>query len=303
MGLTIVPQKKLWWMRTHAMVPTIEKLDDSLIKIYFSGRDKNNVSHIGWAIINLDKPTEVIQFSSEPVLSPGDLGCFDDNGVTPSSIVKFKNKIYLYYIGWTPGYTVRMHLFGGLAISEDGGKSFQRYSRAPIIERIRVNPFLNTGPFVMKDKDVWRMYYVSCTEWLHKDLPRYNIQYATSQNGLEWNRIGKVAIDYSNHQEMALARPWVIKHGGIYKMWFAFKGDVAKGSAYNLGYAESENAEDWIRMDEKIGITRSREGWDSGMIEYAAVVPFKNRYYMFYNGNNYGYDGIGLAICKRNNNE
>jgi hypothetical protein len=32
------------------------------------------------------------------------------------------------------------------------------------------------------------------------------------------------------------------------------------------------------------------------MVEYAAVVKHEGRYLMFYNGNNYGFDGIGLAV-------
>lgn len=295
----IIPRKRLWWMQTHSMVPTIENLVGSLIKVYFSGRDAKNISYIGWVLIDLDKPQEIVELLSKPVLSPGELGCFDDNGVTPSCIVKFKEKIYLYYIGWNPGYNVRMHLFGGLAISEDGGKTFQRYSRAPIIGRNKVNPFFNTAPFVLKENELWRMYYVSVTEWVHKDLPRYNIKYATSKDGLSWKREGIVAIDFKNEKEMALARPWVIKDKSIYKMWFAFKGDAAKGESYRLGYAESEDGVEWKRMDEQVGITVSNDGWDSEMIEYAAVIPYKEKLFMFYNGNNYGYDGIGLAVCER----
>ena len=34
------------------------------------------------------------------------------------------------------------------------------------------------------------------------------------------------------------------------------------------------------------------------MIEYAAVVRHDGRDFMFYNGNNYGYDGIGLAVAE-----
>jgi hypothetical protein len=32
------------------------------------------------------------------------------------------------------------------------------------------------------------------------------------------------------------------------------------------------------------------------MVEYAAVVKHKTQYFMFYNGNNYGETGIGIAI-------
>ena len=282
------------------MIPTIEHIDESFYKIYFSGRDKNNISHIGYFIIDLINSNEILDISSEPILYPGKRGCFDDNGVTPSCIIKNQDKIFLYYIGWNPGHNVRMHLFGGLAISKDNGATFKRYSHAPIIERCKVNPLLNTAPFVLKEGDNWIMYYVSGVEWIHKDLPRYNIQIATSNDGLEWNRDGRVAIDFKDSNEMALARPWVIKDDDIYKMWFSFKGDANKGGGYRLGYAESSDGIKWERMDDYVGITLSEDDWDSEMIEYAAVVKYKEYYYMFYNGNNYGENGIGLAIGTKN---
>jgi len=34
------------------------------------------------------------------------------------------------------------------------------------------------------------------------------------------------------------------------------------------------------------------------MIEYASIVKHNDRYFMFYNGNNYGFDGIGLAVSE-----
>jgi predicted GH43/DUF377 family glycosyl hydrolase len=296
LGLVITPQKNLWWMKTHAMIPTLEKLDDNLIRVYFSGRDSNNISHIGYCIIDLNIPDKVIEYSPEPVLSSGDIGCFDDNGVTPSCIIQDGTSTNLYYIGWNPGFNVRMHLFGGLAIKANNSSMFERYSKAPIIERCRVNPYLNTAPFVLKDKEKWLMYYVSGTEWKHKNLPRYNIQIAESIDGKNWRREGKIAINYKNEQEMALARPYVIRDTSIYKMWFSYKDDVENGGAYRLGYAESKDGFDWLRMDKYSGISVSDRGWDSEMIEYAAVTEHKGKKIMFYNGNNYGADGIGVAI-------
>jgi predicted GH43/DUF377 family glycosyl hydrolase len=290
-GLIITPQKDLWWMQSHAMTPSLEILGGGLVKVYFSGRNADNVSHIGWALIDLAKPTEVQDYSREPVLLPGELGCFDDNGVTPSCVITVGGRTYLYFIGWNPGSTVRVHLFGGLAISQDGGRSFTRASRAPIIERCPANPFLNTAPFVLHEKGQWRMYYVAGVGWVHKDLPRYNIQTATSEDGIAWQRNGDVAIDFAGEQENALARPFVLHDEGRYKMWFAHKGE-----AYRMGYAESEDGLTWRRDDSFSGLEPSPEGWDSEMVEYAAVAKHDGRYFMFYNGNNYGYDGIGLAV-------
>lgn len=35
------------------------------------------------------------------------------------------------------------------------------------------------------------------------------------------------------------------------------------------------------------------------MIEYPAVITYQGKQYMFYNGNNYGASGIGLAVLER----
>ena len=298
MGLIIAPRSELWWMRTHAMNPTPGEVDGSFVKIYFAGRDDRNRSQIGWAAVDLDRDGTIVDFAKEPVLPLGDLGCFDDNGVAPVCIVDVEKRKYLYYVGFKPGGTTRMDLFAGLAVSDDGGMTFGRYSRAPILERNRVNPFINTGPWVICENGLWRMYYVAGKAWVHPDLPRYNIQYATSEDGLEWHREGHVCIDFKSEDEHALARPFVLKENGVYKMWFAHKGDVSKGSAYRIGYAESENGTEWVRDDSYAGINVSDSGWDSDMIEYAVIVSYSGRKFMFYNGNNYGYDGIGLAVEK-----
>jgi len=292
LGLIIKPQINLEWSITHAMIPTPQEIGNGVFRIFFSGRNSSNQSHIGWAELDLNDLGKAIQYSNKPVLSPGDLGCFDDNGVTPSCICDLgNNQLGLYYIGWNPGSTVRMHLFGGLAIRNKLGV-FERWSRAPIIERSITDPFLNTAPWVVKTKNEYRMYYVSGTEWRHKDLPRYNIKLAKSKDGKIWNRDGHICIDFKNNNENALARPYVIYENNIWKMWFSFKGEN-----YQLGYAESLDGIDWIRRDNFSVISPGLKGeFDSEMIAYAAVVKYKDQHFMFYNGNNYGYAGIGIAI-------
>ena len=291
-GLIIRPKKENFWSKSHAMIPTPENMGNGIFRIYFSGRNDKNQSYIGWAEVDLNEPYKVIKYGKNPVLSPGSLGCFDDNGVTPSCIINLDgNEKALYYIGWNPGSTVRMHLFGGLAISE-GEDNFKRWSRAPIIERCKTDPFLNTAPWVVQINDEYRMYYVSGTEWKNKDLPRYNIKLARSKDGKHWDRNGHVCIDFKDDNENALARPYVVYEDNIWKMWFSYKGD-----AYKIGYAESCDGLKWERRDDFSGISVGKQGdFDSEMVAYAAVVNYNGRHFMFYNGNNYGYGGIGLAV-------
>jgi hypothetical protein len=137
------------------------------------------------------------------------------------------------------------------------------------------------------------MWYVSGVKWLNPDLPRYNIKYAESTDGLHWERPGVTCIDFASPEENALARPCVMKEDGIYKMWYAYKGE-----SYRIGYAESRDGFEWMRLDSEAGIDVSSTGWDSQMIEYAYVFNHKQKKIMLYNGNDYGKDGIGLAIAE-----
>jgi len=290
-GLVITPTGSDW-MRTHAMLPVGEPRHDDIFRVYFSGRDTENRSIISYAEIDLNSPSSEPRFSG-PVLGLGELGCFDDNGVSPSWVVDHDGRKYLYYIGWNQGSTVRMHLYGGLAVSDDDGETFQRYSRAPLLERSNDEPYLNTAPCVMNDGGTWRMWYTSGVDWVHRDLPRYNIKYAESKDGLTWKRSNTVCIDFAANGENALARPCVRKEDGVYKMWFSHKGEN-----YRMGYAESTDGINWDRDDSQIELDVSPDGWDSEMIEYAYVFDHRGVKHLLYNGNNYGYDGIGLAVAK-----
>lgn len=292
-GLVVRPQG-FWWMETYAMVPTLDHMEGSFYRVYFSGRDAKNRSHVGFAVIDMERPDRVVEYCPEPVLVPGELGTFDDNGVTPSSIVNHEGRKYLYYIGWKPRSTVRMSLVAGLAISEDGGGHFSRYSRAPLMPLTDEERFsITTAPFVMKEEDKWKLWYVCGLGWKNPDSPIYHIRYAESEDGVQWERKGIVCIDFESQGEYALARPCVLKEDGMYKMWYSYKG-----VAYRIGYAESGDGINWKRMDECAGIDVSELAYDSRMIEYAFVVNHRGAKYMFYNGDEFGKFGINVAVCR-----
>ena len=80
LGLVFCPSGEMPWMQSHAAVPIAERLDENLFKIYFSSRDKFNRSYTGYTVIDIDRPNEILELSTEPVLVPGELGEFDDSG-------------------------------------------------------------------------------------------------------------------------------------------------------------------------------------------------------------------------------
>ena len=113
------------------MDPCSIHLRGDVIEFFF--RDNKNVSNIGFVDYDLSK-FKVVKISKQPVLKPGSLGSFDDNGVTASCALRINSKIYLYYIGWKPKSTTRYSLMSGLAISKDNGNNFKRFSKAPILK-------------------------------------------------------------------------------------------------------------------------------------------------------------------------
>ncbi|HVW01310.1 MAG TPA: hypothetical protein VHB77_13250, partial [Planctomycetaceae bacterium] len=120
-------------MATHAAVPIAEFIEGDVYRIYFSPRDREGRSHVGWFDLDLSRPQTPLEVSHQPLLSPGAAGDFDDAGAMGSWLLQVGARKYLYYIGWNRGVSVPFRNAIGLAISEDGGRTFSRVSRGPIL--------------------------------------------------------------------------------------------------------------------------------------------------------------------------
>lgn len=291
--------KQYSWLQTHAQLPVADVISDDLVRVYFAGRNANSHSSIGYVDLSVSEGFKVKHLSSEPVLAPGDIGCFDEHGVFPASIVNHNGKKYLYYIGWNQGYKQPLFYASiGLAISEDGGRTFKKYSKAPVMSRSEYDPCLVTSPNIFIENGTWRMTYVSGVRWeeVNGQLKSYyHIKYAQSADGINWERDGTVCIDFRDEKESNIARSSVIRENGLYKMWFCY---VYGSDSYRMGYAESADCRHWQRKDQEAGITVSDSDFDSEMTCYPCVVEIAGKKHMFYNGNRFGAQGFGLAIEK-----
>jgi hypothetical protein len=68
---------------------------------------------------------------------------------------------------------------------------------------------------------------------------------------------------------------------------------------YFPGMAYSDDGIAWERRDEDFGVTLSTSGWDSQVICYPALIRQRDKLLMFYNGNQMGVDGFGVAESAR----
>jgi hypothetical protein len=293
-GLIFAPKGNLWWAQSYALLPTAEVLGNETIRVYFASLDADRYGRIGYLEVDALNPRHVLDVTLDPILDLGRLGSFDDSGVNPSSVIAVDGRRFLYYIGWQRSQRVPYILFSGLAASDDG-RTFARVSEAPVLDRSNAEPFLRSAPCVLHEDRLFKMWYVSALEWTvinGTQYPTYVIRYLESTDGRVWGGNGRVCINLEGDAEFGLGRPWVIRDGPIYKMWFSIRSRTA---AYRLGFAESADGISWTRRDSLAGITRSDKGWDSEMICYACVVKAGHQTYMFYNGNRHGSTGFGYA--------
>lgn len=286
------------WAFSHARIPTSIVLDQHRIRVYLGFLDRGQVGRIGFVDLDARDPQHVLRVSETPVLDIGRPGTFDDNGVQPSCVIAHQDKLLLYYTGWQLGVKVRYFMFDGLAISEDGGETFSRYSQAPVLDRSDHELFVRSIPHVLLDGDVWKMWYIAGDKWIEangKQRPSYNMRYLESRDVFNWDKHGTVCMNPADDDEFGFGRPFVMKEGGTFKMWYSIR---SKARGYRLGYAESPDGKAWIRKDDEVGIDVSESGWDSEMICFSSIQKTRSGTYMFYNGNNYGKTGFGVALLK-----
>lgn len=289
------------WMYSHAMIPVAEHVEGDLYRIYFSSRDKLNRGHGAFLEVDMRNPTHVLRWHEQPVLQPGALGCFDDSGALPNSIVNVGGHKMLYYTGINLGVTVKIRNSIGLAEWNELTHRFDRCFDGPVIDRTRDFPHFVATPEVQYENNHFRAWFTSCVRW---DVGAcgaqhyYRIEYAESLDGINWDRDGKVAIDFRDKFEYAIGVPRIIKDGNVYKMFFCSRA-TRDCPTYRIRYAVSRDGIEWDRQDHLVGIDVSESGWDAQMICYPYIFDHAGLRYMLYNGNDYGKTGFGIAVLNK----
>ena len=283
------------WRSSHAGMVSVLPWDGYAYRVFLTGRDDQHRFHIGW--LDIDRTLAIVHENpGNPVLGAGRMGCFDSHGVCMPMVVRLSESVlHMYYVGWSPTVPGTIANHCGLAVSRDNGKSWRRWSEAPLLRRDDQDPIGTGTVFVLREEpDFWRLWYTSFRNWqaLEDGAWRhyYHIKYAESDDGIHWRKPhDNIAIDFVG-DEYAVGRPMVVKEPDGYRMWFCTR---SVGSTYRIGYAESVDGVHWERSPS--GIEPSATGWDSEMIEYAYVVKEEDDYLMFYNGNGFGASGTGTA--------
>ena len=301
LGLVYGPDGGLPWAKSHAMIPTPVRMNDRVVRVFVTFCDAKGIGRPGYVDVSASNPMEVLSVSQQPLLDIGKPGTFDENGLLTCSVINLGDgKMFMYYVGFELGTQIRYRLLTGLAISEDGGNTFCRYSPTPVLERSATEIYFRCGPDCLYGPQRYRLWYVAGSEWIDldgKSMPVYDIRYAESEDGIHWPEEGEVQIAITEPDEHGFGRPCVIaKPSGGYRMFYSVRR--RSFGAYRLGYAESADGHVWNRMDDKLNLDVSPGSFDSDAIMYAAPIEIDGKLYVFYNGNEFGKAGFAVAVLE-----
>ena len=306
-GFLHTEDKRTDWAYSHCHKPTPLLIDDDTLRIYYGTRSLHGHTRTTFVDIDITDLDHcyVKYVHDKPVLGLGKIGTFDDSGANVSSLIKLNNgDIYMYYIGWNPSTTVHTRNSIGLAVSKDGGYTFERMFDGPILDRNKYEPYYTGAVDVKLIDGKWKLWYTYGQEWKiinQKPEIQYYIRYASSSNGVDWVRNSNDCILPNNEYECT-ARPSIIYDNEMYRMWYSYRNMVSfrtnPDNGYKAGYAESLDGVNWIRMDNISILNKSDVGWDSEAIAYPYVLKIRDRYLMLYNGNGFGRTGFGYALSQ-----
>jgi hypothetical protein len=288
------------WAQHSALTPTPFLRSSGEIRVFAAFRDGEGVGRIGYVDLDPTDPTKIIAISKKPVLDIGREGCFDDNGVILGDVVRHDEKVYLFYVGFQHVSRVKFLAFTGLAISEDDGESFQRVVDSPILDRHPGENYFAAVHTALYEDGHWKLWYGAGDAWVvinGKSFPSYGVHFVKAPDLIRLPDQRQVCVAPSAI-EYRIGRPRVYRTLQGYLMHFTagtLTGDYFPGIAF------SSDGVDWKREFGKFPVTLSDSGWDSHHLSYPSILPMEDKALMFYNGNDMGRDGFGVAECRDKN--
>ena len=293
------------WMQEYAQAQSVVVFDRH-VRVYFSSRNRPDgsgqyVSRLGFIDLAREDLFCIEGVSAEPILPLSERGTFDAFGTYPASVIRTGDDFLVYYAGWTRCETVPFNAAIGLAMSYDNGSTFRKVGPGPVLSYSPDEPFVLGSPKIRRFDGTWYLWYSAGSKWVYNDgkpEPVYKIRMAKSNDGLQWVKHGRNIIENVLEVDECQASADVFFLHGRYHMLFSYRynlGYRSAGRGYRIGYAYSDDLFHWTRDDAKAGISISPTGWDSESVSYAHVFYLDGRVLMFYQGNEIGRYGFGLA--------
>jgi predicted GH43/DUF377 family glycosyl hydrolase len=215
------------------------------------------------------------KFATNPVLSPGASGAWDDKFVYGPGVILDGSTYKMWYTAYSTASTTKKI---GYATSLDG-TGWTKSASNPVLSPGGAGSWDVKGvyfPAVIKDGTTFKMWFTGVNA-----SGMGQVGYATSTNGTVWTKYAGnpvMTVGASGSWDSTyVGQVSVVKVGTLYKMWY--RGGSATGGA--IGYATSPDGIVWTKQD--IAIDGGSGNWDTTP-NHPEVIFDGMRYHMWYSG-------------------
>jgi hypothetical protein len=295
LGRIYCPDGSLPWAKNSFLTPTPILWSENVIRVYGAVRDEKGRGRIIFIDLQADNPVRVLRVSPAPVLDLGAPGMFDDNGVILGDVIATPSEWRMYYVGFQLVHGVKFLAYSGLAVSRDQGETFERARQTPILDRSPDSTFFRAIHSVDFDGRSWRMWLGAGSAFVDIEgvpYPSYHMAWVDSPDGLTFSSPDvRVHIDLGS-DVYRVGRPRFCRYQDQSYLFYTY-GTLDKG--YHSGVAVTTDEPNTFKPLSVTGLAPSGSGWDGNSVCYPAPFAWKNKWYVFYNGNEYGKTGFGVA--------
>ena len=287
---------KPWWLQRYAGATcALATKNKGEFEIFISGRDHLNRSVIGSAYWNIDEPSLLYSFSTDPLLDLGPLGSFFDSGTSYPNVFQYGEDIFMIFTGWQRGVTVPFYNNIGISKYDAEKEKFIPCNYYPLLPPSNLE-FTGTGSSSIKfENGMFSLYYTSFKEWnLRGGVPvhEYSIRKRVTSDPLNWSSESvEIKLDVDNRLKN-ICKPTFLEE----KMFFCARptdGD------YSIFYATLDDERATLFQVNELHIDpKSVIDQDDVGQAYPTGITDGNKQFIIYSGNNYGKSGLGvLELC------
>ena len=210
------------------------------------------------------QPQTWVRDVSEPVVSLGEEGDFDDTHIFAPAVVKTEGGYLLWYCGSRGAVADRIFKLG-LATSADG-RQFTKHENAPVLAFPDGRHSILT-PAVLDENGTYRMWFAATDFTDPSGL--HTLHESTSDGGVHWTPPSEPLMEN-------VYAPTILHDGGSYRMWYV---DVSS-EPWIIRHAESPDGRAWTTTPAPCIVIDQL--WEERRLFYPAVRKSGGVYLMWY---------------------
>lgn len=233
-----------------------------------------------------------------PVLTPGPPGVWDSAIVQLGSVNWNGTLFQMWYRGSNTTIVDKGAI--GLATSKDG-VSWTKYFGNPVLKPSDIDQGYLASPFVIKFELTYSMWYTGRNATYPKSSPFSSILYATSYDGIRWNKVPSAVLSPSTDpnawDSSSVYSPSAFYNSTTFWLWYSALGK--NSMTPQIGFATSPDGSTWTRSSlNPILSPGAPSTWDSAGVEQPTFVLGGLGLMLYYDGfsTNQG-PRIGLATA------